>query len=155
GGAENLVGSLCHNLCRIGYFSTKSSTKFATKMQNPHPCPTSVELRSADFSPPPLGTCKSAGSGMNSALQVRRNWLNSTAAHPCPLPWGTAAQGGYSRRRVVHPSVSSVSALAQFLPEHRRGHNESDRGDDLADTVLRDALRVVGAQEITGEGTRS
>src|SRR5438477_7615152 len=92
---------------------------------------TAVELRSADFSPPPLGTCKSAGSGMNSALQVRCNWLNSTAVHPCPLPWGAAAQGGYSRRRVVHPSVSSVSALAQFLPEHRRGHNESDRGDDL------------------------
>src|SRR5437763_1029965 len=41
--------------------------------------PTAVELRSADFSPPPLGTCKSAGSGMNSALQVCRNWLNSTA----------------------------------------------------------------------------
>src|SRR5205823_6678546 len=41
---------------------------------------TAVELRSADFSPPPLGTCKSAGSGMNSALQVRRNWLNSTAS---------------------------------------------------------------------------
>src|SRR2546423_14636936 len=40
---------------------------------------TAVELRSADFSPPPLGTFKSAGSGMNSALQVRRNWLNSTA----------------------------------------------------------------------------
>src|SRR5205814_5870058 len=38
-----------------------------------------VELMSVDFSPPPLGTCKSAGSGMNSALQVRRNWLNSTA----------------------------------------------------------------------------
>ena len=47
--------------------------------QNPPPAPTAVELRSADFSPPPLGTCKSAGSGMNSALQVRRNWLNSPA----------------------------------------------------------------------------
>src|SRR5947207_7223511 len=42
--------------------------------------PTAVELRSADFSPPPAGTFKSAGSGMNSALQVRRNWLNSTAS---------------------------------------------------------------------------
>ena len=35
-GAENLVGSLCRNLCRIGHFSTKASTKFATKMQNQH-----------------------------------------------------------------------------------------------------------------------
>src|SRR5947207_6195226 len=46
--------------------------------------PTAVELRSADFSPPPLGTCKSAGSGMNFALQVRRNWLNSTAVERGP-----------------------------------------------------------------------
>src|SRR5205814_7545123 len=45
---------------------------------NPPLTPTAVESRSADFSPPPLGTCKSAGSGMNSALQVSRNWLNST-----------------------------------------------------------------------------
>src|SRR5438477_11961305 len=33
-GAEDFVGSLCRNLCRIGHFSTKVSTKFATKMQN-------------------------------------------------------------------------------------------------------------------------
>jgi hypothetical protein len=26
-GAENFVGSLCRNLCRIGHFSTKASTK--------------------------------------------------------------------------------------------------------------------------------
>src|SRR5437867_11333506 len=32
-GVENFVGSLCRNLCRIGHFSTKVSTKFATKMQ--------------------------------------------------------------------------------------------------------------------------
>src|SRR5437762_1503527 len=33
-GAENFFDSLCRNLCRIGDFSTKASTKFATKMQN-------------------------------------------------------------------------------------------------------------------------
>ena len=33
---ENFVGSLRRNLCRIGHFSTKASTKFATKMQNQH-----------------------------------------------------------------------------------------------------------------------
>src|SRR5437762_7295082 len=33
-GAENFVGSLGRNLCRIGDFSTKA--KFATKMQNQH-----------------------------------------------------------------------------------------------------------------------
>ena len=35
-GAENFVGSLCRNLCRIGHFSIQASTKFATKMQNQH-----------------------------------------------------------------------------------------------------------------------
>src|SRR5207249_3233399 len=35
-GTENFVGNLCRNLCRIGHFSTKASTKFATKMQNQH-----------------------------------------------------------------------------------------------------------------------
>src|SRR5437762_895300 len=35
-GAENFVGSLCRNLCRIGHFSTRASTKFATKVQNQH-----------------------------------------------------------------------------------------------------------------------
>src|SRR5438477_8377867 len=69
-------------------------------MAAPGPGGTAVELRSADFSPPPLGTCKSAGSGMNSALQVRRNWLNSTAvactahhlhtAHHLPSAFGLA-----------------------------------------------------------------
>src|SRR5207249_4851377 len=34
-GVENFVGSLCRNLCRIGHFSTKASSKFATKMQKP------------------------------------------------------------------------------------------------------------------------
>src|SRR6266571_9026864 len=50
------------------------------------PGPTAVELRSADFSPLPHGTRKCAGSGMNSALQVRSNSLNSMAVHPGPLP---------------------------------------------------------------------
>src|SRR5439155_4456049 len=35
-GAENFVGNLCRNLCRIGHFSTLASTKFATKMENQH-----------------------------------------------------------------------------------------------------------------------
>jgi len=35
-GVENFVGSLYRNLCRIGHFSTKASTKFATQMQNQH-----------------------------------------------------------------------------------------------------------------------
>src|SRR5438552_14983292 len=52
----------------------------------PLPGPTAVELRSADFSPLPHGTRKCAGSGMNSALQVRSNSLNSMAVHPDPLP---------------------------------------------------------------------
>src|SRR6266581_1162333 len=51
-----------------------------------HPDPTAVELRSADFSPLPHGTRKCVGSGMNSALQVRSNSLNSIAVHPDPLP---------------------------------------------------------------------
>src|SRR5207302_7978375 len=38
-----------------------------------------VELRSADFSPPPSPLAKAAGSGLKSALQVPRNSLNSTA----------------------------------------------------------------------------
>src|SRR5437762_12600294 len=59
---------------------------------------TAVELRSADFSPPPLGTCKSAGSGMNSALQVRRNWLNSTAVLPDPPPARPSRREGDTRR---------------------------------------------------------
>src|SRR5437016_5997450 len=37
-GTENFVGSLCRNLCRIGHFSTKASTKYATKMQNQYFC---------------------------------------------------------------------------------------------------------------------
>src|SRR5437763_10905076 len=40
-GAENFVGSLCRNLRRIGrigHFSTKASTKFATKMQHQRFC---------------------------------------------------------------------------------------------------------------------
>ena len=48
----------------------------------PHPGPTAVELRSADFSPHPRGTRKSAGSRMNSAFQVHRDSLNSTAVDP-------------------------------------------------------------------------
>src|SRR5437762_12736754 len=77
---------------------------------------TAVELRSADFSPPPLGTCKSAGSGMNSALQVRRNWLNSTAVLPSPLP---AAQGEgirgavYSSYGLVRQSARQEAASRQ------------------------------------------
>src|SRR5205814_903166 len=38
-----------------------------------------VELRSADFSPPPSALAKAAGSGLTSALQGLRNSLNSTA----------------------------------------------------------------------------
>src|SRR5438034_9116513 len=30
-GADNFVGSLCRNLCRIGHSSTKASTKFAKR----------------------------------------------------------------------------------------------------------------------------
>jgi len=32
---QDFVGSLCPNLCRIGHFSTKASTKFATKDAKP------------------------------------------------------------------------------------------------------------------------
>src|SRR5437667_8513157 len=54
--------------------------------QPPHPCPTAIELRSADFSPPLSGPPKTAGSGLKSALLSCRNSLNSMAVHPCPLP---------------------------------------------------------------------
>src|SRR5437773_2521939 len=40
---------------------------------------TAIELRNADFSPPPSGSLASAGSGLKSALPVRHNSLNSTA----------------------------------------------------------------------------
>ena len=44
----------------------------------------SIELRSADFSPPPSGLAKSAGSGLKSALQLPRNSLNSPAVGDGP-----------------------------------------------------------------------
>src|SRR5438874_11928671 len=71
-------------------------------MAAPGPGGTAVELRSADFSPPPLGTCKSAGSGMNSALQVRRNWLNSTAVRS-----GRGEAEPHLAMRLLSPALSS------------------------------------------------
>src|SRR5438874_4727696 len=67
---------------RLGVSKSTVDSHFRANLPatNPPLTPTAVELRSADFSPPPPGTCKSAGSGMNSALQVRRNRLNSTAS---------------------------------------------------------------------------
>src|SRR5438874_13242599 len=62
---------------------------------------TAVELRSADFSPLPSGPRKSAGSGMNSALQVQRNSLNSTALLPGPPPLGGGEGEDLIRPRVV------------------------------------------------------
>src|SRR5438132_34271 len=67
---------------------TRPLSRITAVETNPHPYPTAVELRSADFSPLPHGTRKCAGSGMNSALQVRSNLLNSMAVHPDPLPFG-------------------------------------------------------------------
>ena len=52
----------------------------------PHPVPTTIELRSADFSPPRSGPAQTAGSGLKSALLSCRNSLNSMAVHPDPLP---------------------------------------------------------------------
>src|SRR6266568_5542029 len=54
---------------------------------NPHPDPTAIELRSADFSPPLSGPPKTAGSGLKSAFLSCRNSLNSTAVPPDPLPF--------------------------------------------------------------------
>src|SRR5438045_2051826 len=94
---------------------------------NPPLTPTAVELRSADFSPPPLGTCKSAGSGMNSALQVPRNWLNSTAVpltpprrgtgQPVLLPsWeGLGAGSGAQCAQTVRSALSLCRRLAPVL----------------------------------------
>src|SRR5437762_4075051 len=76
---------------RLGVSKSTVDSHFRANLPatNPPLTPTAVELRSADFSPPPLGTCKSAGSGMNSALQVLRNWLNSTAVPLTPPRRGT------------------------------------------------------------------
>src|SRR5213593_3241200 len=52
----------------------------------PLPVPTTIELRSADFSPPRSGPAKTAGSGLKSALLSCRNSLNSMAVLPVPLP---------------------------------------------------------------------
>src|SRR5213596_2764900 len=52
----------------------------------PLPVPTTIELRSADFSPPRSGPAKTAGSGLKSALRSCRNSLNSMAVLPVPLP---------------------------------------------------------------------
>src|SRR5213593_2370620 len=58
----------------------------------PLPVPTTIELRSADFSPPRSGPAKTAGSGLKSALLSCRNSLNSMAVLPVPLP-ARASQG--------------------------------------------------------------
>jgi hypothetical protein len=64
----------------------KHSRGAARRFLAPHPGTTAVELRSADFSPLPLGARKHAGSGMNSVRQFRSNSLNSMAVHPDPVP---------------------------------------------------------------------
>ena len=60
---------------------------------------TAVELRSADFSPLPHGTRKCAGSGMNSALQVRSNSLNSMAVLSDSLPARSSRGEREAKRR--------------------------------------------------------
>src|SRR2546429_3406507 len=42
--------------------------------------------------------------------------------------------------------------LPKLFVEHNGGNDEADGGDDPADTPLRDALGVVGAEEITRHG---
>src|SRR5207247_4825430 len=43
------------------------------------------------------------------------------------------------------------SGLAKLFVEHHGGDDEADGGNDLADASLRDALRVVRAEEIPGQ----
>src|SRR5437016_13694898 len=84
---------------------------------SPRPSPpgrggTAVELRSADFSPPPSGLAKSAGSGLKSALQVPRNSLNSTAVHPGPRPQETENQPQFRDRSTTSGSTRPNEAAA-------------------------------------------
>src|ERR1043166_1191409 len=63
------------------------TSETGTNFRRPsRPGSTAIELRSADLSPPPSGSARSAGRGMNSALQVHRNSLNSTAVRPGSPP---------------------------------------------------------------------
>src|SRR6266568_526239 len=66
----------------LGGTVSGSPNRGPTQVRSRSPLP----ARSGEFSPLPHGTRKCAGSGMNSALQVRSNSLNSMAVHPGPLP---------------------------------------------------------------------
>jgi hypothetical protein len=73
------IGALADEIAKWLTYVEQSPWPGVSAFGSPHPGPTALELRSADFSPPPSGSARSAGSGMNSALQVYRNSLNSTA----------------------------------------------------------------------------
>src|SRR5437867_3039654 len=76
----------------IGVRAKTSAGEEAYFEQNdPHPDPTAIELRSADFSAPRSGPAKTAGSGLKSALLSCRDSLNSITLN-----------------RYSHPNVFSV-----------------------------------------------
>src|SRR5438876_2433453 len=63
------------------FMESKVDRNDSPHLAHPHGS-TAVVLRRADFNPLLFGSRKSAGSGMNSALQVHRSSINSIAVPP-------------------------------------------------------------------------
>src|SRR5438552_9092273 len=69
-----------------------------------------------------------------------------------PVRARSAGSAGISARCLeANADTLRTSASIENLPvEHRRGHDEADAGDDLADAWLWDALRIVRPEKISG-----
>src|SRR6266568_3604585 len=94
---------------------------------NPHPDPTAIELRSADFSPPLSGPPKTAGSGLKSAFLSCRNSLNSMAVHPDPLPLAKG-EGNFRWHRVQVTEQGSKTAASLLSSPRSEGGEEQGEG---------------------------